>query len=168
MPKNLLLIFLWCLGAYIPSLKAEETNPHCLVFSGHSGQEYALDMALFNRITFGENSMIVTGPDNSSSRKELLYTAFHHLEFKKAKPSEVNELSISSTNLFYDRASDSIKLTTDSDKSCTVGIFNLDGILMMSAEISNGNALSIEKLPTGIYIAVAVGANLNQRIKFVK
>ncbi len=168
MPKNLLLIFLWCLGAYIPSLKAEETNPHCLVFSGHSGQEYALDMALFNRITFGENSMIVTGPDNSSSRKELLYTAFHHLEFKKAKPSEVNELSISFTNLFYDRASDSIKLTTDSDKSCTVGIFNLDGILMISAEISNGKALSIEKLPTGIYIAVAVDANLNQKIKFVK
>lgn len=167
MPKNLLLIFLWCLGAYIPSLKAEETNPQCFVFSGHSGQEYALDMAFFNRITFGENSMIVTGPD-SSSRMELLYSAFHHLEFKKTKPSEVNELSISSTNLFYDRASDSIRLTTDSDKSCTVGIFNLDGILMMSGEVSNGNALSIEKFPTGIYIAVAVGANLNQKIKFVK
>ena len=48
----------------------------------------------------------------------------------------------------------------------TVGIFHLDGRMTMTAEMTPGEPLPLERLPEGIYVAVATDKRINLNIKF--
>lgn len=58
-----------------------ETKVPCLIFSGNAEKEHCIDLSSLNRITFGDNSMVISSSkDESKKSVELLYSLYHHLE----------------------------------------------------------------------------------------
>lgn len=167
-------VFLSCLVC-----KAETKVP-CLIFSGNAEKEYCIDLASLNKITFGDNSMIVSSSkDPSKESVELLYSLYHHLEIGDGIPkiengtptdfgAPINVISgDSNSRLYFDAQSKLLYLQTDSDSEFQVGVFNISGNLLLTSELSNGDAVTLEALSSGVYIAVASDNKTKTSLKFI-
>ena len=151
--------------------KAEAEVP-CLIFSGNAENEYCIDLSLLNRITFGDNSMVISSSKDASKESvELLYSLYHHLEIGDAIPTDigasVNIISDDSISRIYvDAQSKLLYLQTTYDATFQIGIFDICGSLLLTSELSNGYAITIETLSPGVYIAVASDGKTNLNLKF--
>ncbi|MCH5220974.1 MAG: T9SS type A sorting domain-containing protein [Muribaculaceae bacterium] len=160
-------VFLSCLFC-----KAETKVP-CLIFSGNAEKEVCIDLATLNRITFGDNSMIVSSSkDPNTESIELLYSLYHHLEIGDGTPSDFESsidviLDDSNSRIYLDAQSKLLYLQTTLDSEFQIGIFNVSGNLLLTSELSNGDALMLETLSSGVYIAVATDGKTKISLKFI-
>ncbi len=151
--------------------KAETKKP-CLIFSGNAEKECCIDLALLNRITFGDNSMVISSSKDASKESvELLYSLYHHLEIGDETPivtSVDDVISDDSTSRIYvDVNSKLLYLQTTSDAKFHVGIFNVNGNLLLTSELNSGDAVALEGLTPGVYIAVASDDKTQLNLKFI-
>lgn len=150
-----------------------DTKVPCLIFSGNAESKRCIDLSTMNRITFGENSMIVSSPnDKSEETVELLYSLFHHLEIGEANPDPIDtgaeEPAVATgSSLFFDSRTKLLHLQSSEDSKFAVGVFNISGQLMLVAEMESGDALTMETLSTGVYVAVATDNKNNISYKFI-
>lgn len=160
-------VFLSCLFC-----KAETKVP-CLIFTGYAENELCIDLADLNRITFGDNSMIVSSSkDQTKESIELLYSLYHHLEIGDEIPTDldasIDEISDESNyRIYFDAQSKSLYLQSVEDAEFKIGIFNVSGNLLLTSELSNGDALMLETLSSGVYIAVATDGKNKISLKFI-
>lgn len=159
---------------FLSSLFCEaETKVPCLIFSGNTGDELCIDLATLNRITFGDNSMIVSSSKDSNSKSiELLYSLYHHLEIGDGTPSDFGTsvnviLDDPDSRIYLDAQSKLLYLQTTSDSEFQIGIFNVRGDLILTSELSNGDALMLESLSSGVYVAVATDGKTKISLKFI-
>ena len=145
----------------------------CLVISGHdSNEKQSLDLAIYNRITFGDDSMTISSSKNADADPvTLLYSAFNHMEVQDDIPmngSDVDEVWLSSqSSLFYNRATESLGLNAELGDVYAVGIFDMDGRLMVNSRLRNGESLPTNTLSSGVYVAIAINGNTRLALKFV-
>ncbi len=144
----------------------------CLVFTGHSSNEKrCLDLATFNRITFGKDSMTISSPKDVEP-VTLLYSAFHHLEIHNDIPdngSGVENIGINGdSKFFYNSQTNALHLTAEPGEVYTVGVFDVDGRLMLTSSLQGGESLSTEALSGGVYIAIAINGESKLTLKFIK
>lgn len=164
------LVMCFALGcSFSAKIMADEVP--CLVVRGQSEIEHAFDLSKLNRITFGENAMTLSSSKNDQDEVQLLYSLFHHLEVRSAEPSEptgIKDMEISnSSKLIYHSDTKSLSISTDSQNEFIVGIFSLQGNLLQSSKLTVGNALSLEGMSPGVYVAVATDGATELTIKFV-
>lgn len=150
-----------------------ETKVPCLIFSGNAETEHSIDLAKLNRITFGNNSMIISSSkDDASESVELLYSLYHHLEIGDATPID-QESGIepvdddSHSRIYVDAQAKLLHLQSVSDAKFSIGIFNISGHLLLTAELNNGDAVTLEALNPGVYIAVASNGKSKLSLKFI-
>ena len=147
-----------------------ETRVPCFIFSGNAEKGYCIDLSKLNRITFGNNSMVISSStDESAESVELLYSLYHHLEFGDAIPTEasVNEISADSTSqICVDADSKLLYLQTTSDAKFYVGIFSVNGNLLLTSALYSGDAVSLDGLSPGVYVAVASDNKISLSLKF--
>ena len=160
-----LLTYLFC--------KAETKVP-CLIFSGNAEKEHCIDFSSLNRITFGDNSMVISSSKDSSKKSvELLYSLYHHLEIGDETPTDIvtsvdDVISDDSTSRIYvDANSKLLYLQTTSDAKFHVGIFNVNGNLLLTSELNSGDAVTLDGLTPGVYIAVASDGKTKLNLKFI-
>ena len=147
---------------------AEDKKP-CLIFEGGAGENLAIDLDKYNRITFGEDKMLLSNSDNPAVKLELLYTAYNRFRVGDSKPSTaVEEISESPVKLLYNSAEQTLTLGSEAGEAYTVGIFSMKGVLMHSATLTAGEAVSLQTLGSGVYVAVAVNSTSTHTLKFVK
>ncbi len=149
------------------SASAEDKKP-CLIFSGHSGADYAVDLSKFNRIRFDSESMTLTGPDDGGNRLEMLYSAYNCIKVGECEPSGIKEVTEHGVRLVYDRTHQSITIVGTREDVYTVGVFNMCGVLVFRSEIKTGASVSVDILGKGTYIAVLTGKESVQPLKFIK
>ncbi len=153
-------------GALLVS--ADEVKP-CFIFSGAAGENYAIDLERYNRISFGDDAMELSSSEHSSARIQLLYSAYNRFRIAEGKPSAaVEEVEDTAIQLYYNATTQELILAGDSTEPYTVGVFNLSGMLMYSGNLRNGEPISLSHLGNGVYVAVAVTSTDNHTIKFVK
>ncbi len=145
----------------------------CLILSGSGGTDYAVDLMKFNRIAFGEESMTLSNSSSSDAPLEILYSAYNRFKVGDAEPtveSAIDEIAGESPiQLTYSRSDRSLTLTADGcDETFSVGVFNMNGTLILHGELRPGESLAVESLGSGAYVAVAVGKDFSQSLKFVK
>lgn len=152
--------------------KADTIVP-CLIFSGNADTEHSIDLAKLNRITFGNNSMVISSSkDDASQSVELLYSLYHHLEIGDATPTDL-ESGIESVDadsdsrIYVDTQAKLLYLQSASAAKFSIGIFNISGHLLLSAELNNGDAATLETLSPGMYIAVASDGKTKLSLKFI-
>ena len=149
-----------------------ETRVPCFIFSGNAEKGCSIDLSKLNRITFGDNSMVISSStDESVESVELLYSLYHHLEIGDAIPtvdnSSVNEISADSTSqICVDADSKLLYLQTTSDAKFYVGIFSVNGNLLLTSALYSGDALSLDGLSPGVYVAVASDNKISLSLKF--
>lgn len=149
-----------------------ETRVPCFIFSGNAEKGCSIDLSKLNRITFGDNSMVISSStDESVEPVELLYSLYHHLEIGDAIPTEditsVNEISADSTSrICVDANAKLLYIQTTSDAKFYVGIFSVNGNLLLTSALYNGYAVSLDGLSPGVYIAVASDNNTSISLKF--
>lgn len=147
-----------------------ETKVPCLIFSGNAGTEHSVDLSRLNRITFGDNSMVISSSkDDTQQSVELLYSLYHHLEIGDTTPTSGIETEVmdSETRIYVDAKAKLLHLQSASDAEFSVGIFNLNGILLLTSELCNGDAVTLEVLTPGVYIAVASDGQTRLNLKFI-
>lgn len=150
-----------------------ETKVPCLIFSGNAEKEHCIDLSLRNRITFGDNSMVISSSKDASKESvELLYTLYHHLEIGDEIPNDnedsIGEISYDVTSqISVDVQSKLLYLSTTSDSKFQVGVFDISGKLLLISELFNGDAITLEALSTGVYIAVASDGKTRLTKKFI-
>lgn len=150
-----------------------ETKVPCLIFSGNAEKEHCIDLSLLNRITFGDNSMVISSSKDASKESvELLYTLYHHLEIGDEIPTDnedsIGEISYDVTSqISVDVQSKLLYLSTTSDSKFQVGVFDISGKLLLISELFNGDAITLEALSTGVYIAVASDGKTRLTKKFI-
>lgn len=150
-----------------------ETKVPCLIFSGNAEKEHCIDLSLLNRITFGDNSMVISSSKDASKESvELLYTLYHHLEIGDEIPNDnedsIGEISYDVTSqISVDVQSKLLYLSTTSDSKFQVGVFDISGKLLLISELFNGDAITLEALSTGVYIAVASDGKTRLTKKFI-
>ena len=152
-----------------PVCKAETKVP-CFIFSGNAERDYCIDLASLNRITFGDNSMVISSSkDAGMETVELLYTLYHHLEIGDEIPEASVEVNSDDTSsrIYVDAQSKLLYLETTSESIFQVGVFNISGNLLMTSELSNGDALMLDALSSGVYIAVASDGVTQLKLKFI-
>lgn len=150
-----------------------ETKVPCLIFSGNAETEHSIDLAKLNRITFGNNSMIISSSkDDASQSVELLYSLYHHLEIGDAIPTDL-ESGIESVDtdsdsrIYVDAQAKLLYLQSASSAKFSIGIFNISGHLLMTAELNDGDAVTLEALTPGMYIALASDGKTKLSLKFI-
>lgn len=148
-----------------------DTEVPCLVLSGHAHSEHSIDLSKLNRITFGSESMTISrAGGDAKETQELLYSLYHHIEIKNAMPDIETGADITAADgsfkLLYLPDTRSLLIDSGDYGVFTVGIFHLDGGMIMTAEMTPGNPLPLERLPEGIYVAVATDKRINLNIKF--
>lgn len=154
-----------------PFCKAETKVP-CLIFSGNAEKVHCIDLSSLNRITFGDYSMVISSSKDASKESiELLYSLYHHLEIGDMPPSDittsVDEISVASISQIYvDAKSKLLYLQTSSDAKFHVGIFNVNGNLLLSSELNSGDAVALDTITPGVYIAVASDGKTKLNLKF--
>lgn len=152
--------------------KAEKIVP-CLIFSGNAETEHCIDLAKLNRITFGHNSMVISSSrEDDDSSVELLYSLYHHLEVRDAEPSNIDVGletidAESGSRLYFDSQSRLLYLQSSSDSEFSIGIFDLEGKLLLKSELKDGDSLPLETLDPGIYIAIASDSKIKIDLKFI-
>lgn len=144
----------------------------CLVFSGTSPSEQRIDLSKLNRVTFGEHSVTISSSKNQEEREiELLYSLFHHLEVREAFPdilTGAEELEINSKNqLRFLSDAKCLVVESDSARTFSLGIFDLNGNMMLKTNLSGGDHLSLESLLPAPYVAVATDGTERITIKFI-
>lgn len=150
-----------------------ETKVPCLIFSGNAEKEYCIDLSSLNRITFGYNSMVISSSKDASKESlELLYSLYHHLEIGDETPTDIgasvdviSEDSIS--RIYVDAKSKLLYLQSKDDTTFHIGVFNISGNLMLTSDLSNGDAVTLESLSSGVYIAVASDGKTKLNLKFI-
>ncbi len=159
------------LMAFSGTMRATDEVP-CLVFTGHgSNEKRCLDLATFNRITFGHDYMTISSPKDAEP-VTLLYSAFHHLEIHNDIPD--NETGVESigvngaASLFYNAQANALRLTAEQGEVYTVGVFDVDGKLLLTGSMQGGESLSTETLSGGVYIAIAINGDTKLTLKFMK
>ena len=148
-----------------------DTEVPCLVLSGHAQSEHSIDLSKLNRITFGSESMTISrAGGDAKETQELLYSLYHHIEIKNAMLDVENVVDITAADgsfkLLYLPDTRSLLIDSGDYGVFTVGIFHLDGRMTMTAEMTPGEPLPLERLPEGIYVAVATDKRINLNIKF--
>lgn len=150
-----------------------ETKVPCLILSGNAEKEHCIDLASLNRITFGDNSMIISSSQDAGKKSvELLYSLYHHLEIGNAIPTDtgasVDVISADpKSRIYVDAQSRLLHLQTNSESIFQVGVFNVNGNLLLTSELSDGDAVTLESLASGVYIAVASDGNAKLVLKFI-
>lgn len=156
---------------FSPICKAATIVP-CLIFSGSADSEYSIDLAKLNRITFGDNSMVISSKDDPNLSFELLYSLYDHLEIGDADPTNV-AFSVKTVEdnvnfrIYFDPISKNLYLQTSPKEKFRIGIFNAGGQLVFVSEAYSENAVGLENLPTGVYVAVATDGNTIINHKFI-
>lgn len=155
-----------------PFCKAETKVP-CLIFSGNAEKEHCIDLSTLNRITFGDNSMVISSSKDASKKSvELLYSLYHHLEIGDEIPTDI-EVSVdvisddSISRIYVDAKSKLLYLHSADNTKFQLGVFNVDGNLMLTSDLSNGDAVTLEALSAGVYIAVASDGKTKLNLKFI-
>lgn len=150
-----------------------ETKVPCLIFSGNAEKEHCIDLSSLNRITFGNNSMVISSSKDASKKSvELLYSLYHHLEIGDETPTDigasVDVISDDSTSrIFVDAKSKLLYLQSPGDSTFHLGVFNVSGNLILTSDLSNGDAVTLEALSSGVYIAVASDGKTKLNLKFI-
>lgn len=150
-----------------------ETKVPCLIFSGNAEKEHCIDLSSLNRITFGDNSMVISSSKDASKESvELLYSLYHHLEIGDETPSDfgasVDVISDDSTSRIYvDAKSKLLHLQSTDDTKFQIGVLNARGTLLLTSVLSNGDAVSLEALSSGVYIVVASDGKTKINLKFI-
>ena len=245
----------WLLSVVLLSslISEAETKVPCLIFSGNAEKEHCIDLASLNKITFGDNSMVIS-PSKSNGEKtlELQYALYHHLEFGDAVPTGTEAASIclsqtsvtlkvgetlmltasvlpndatdktvtwSSDNesvvrvdaggnvtalaigkatikaqcgsasascfvtvddssgietvhaesdalIYIDAAEKLLYIKSRPNAKFNMGVFNAAGYLLLTSELVSGDAINLESLLPGVYIAVASDGITQLTLKF--
>ncbi len=150
-----------------------ETKVPCLIFSGNAEKEHCIDLSSLNRITFSDNSMVISSSKDASKKSvELLYSLYHHLEIGDETPTDIGAsvdiISDDSTSRIYvDAKSKLLYLQSADNTKFQLGVFNVSGNLLLTSELSNGDAVTLEALSSGVYIAVASDGKTKLNLKFI-
>lgn len=164
----------WLLGSVLCGFceaKAQDAVP-CLIFTGNSDTEHCIDLAQLNRITFGDDGITVSSSkDPGAQSVKLLYSLFNHFEIGDATPTSATGVDdvIADTDprLLYRSDSKSLVIESTSETPYTLGIFSLKGSLIATSKINAGQAISVEALSAGVYVAVATDGNSKLTLKFI-
>ena len=157
-----------CLMIACGAIRADEVKP-CLILSGHTESDLAIDLDKFNRISFGPESMTLTSTNDPEASSEMLYSVYNRLKIDYANPSVgVEEVEVCKFDFLYHKSVQSLSVTTEGTEPVKVGVFNLSGTLVINAQLNNGESLSVESLSPGAYVAVAVDKSGSKSIKFIK
>lgn len=168
-----MLVWLMSLVLFPCLVCKAETKVPCLIFSGNAEKEHCIDLSLLNRITFGDNSMVISSSkDASKNSVELLYSLYHHLEIGNETPTDIGaSVDIipdgSTSRIYVDAKSKSLHLQTTSDAKFHVGIFNVSGDLLLTCELNSGDIVTLDPLTPGVYIAVASDGTTRLNLKFI-
>lgn len=151
---------------------AAETIVPCLVFSGSAEKDNHFDLTEYNRITFSENSMTVSSSkDETREPVEMLYSLYHHFTVGDAVPDDFSGVEVTEvgeeSRIFVDGESRLLHLQSWSASPFSVGVFDIGGRLMLTCNLSAGDALTLDALPAGSYIAVATDGAVRLTLKFI-
>ena len=153
-----------CLASLI-LVHAHERTTSCIIISGKAENELAMDLMEYNRIYFGQETMTLSNPDNPEADIQLFYSEYNRLQFGPSNPNvNIEEAEAESFRFMYLKEEQTLNLTT-SDETIEIGIFNLSGSLIAR---SQSKQTSVSRLPSGTYIAIAIGENQTYTVKFVK
>ena len=174
MKQNYIIRVGWLAGILISCFchtKAEDIVP-CLIFTGNSESPSYIDLNKLNRITFGDNEMIISSSKESNEPTvRLLYSLYNRVEIGDAVPSDLTAVKIveaeGNDRLRFIAGTKSLALDSSSDKPYSIGIFNLSGTLIATSNMSAGQCLPIETLPEGGYIAIATDGKTRLTLKFI-
>ena len=144
----------------------------CLIFSGNAEKEHCIDLSSLNRITFGDNSMVISSSKDASKESvELLYSLYHHLEIGDETPSDIASVDVisddSTSRIYVDAKSKLLYLQSTDGAKFQLGVFNVSGNLLLISDLSNGDAVTLEALSSGVYIAVASDGKTKRALKFI-
>ncbi len=149
-------------------VRAEVKKP-CLIFQGDAVENLSIDLDRYNRIKFGDESMVLSSSENPGTTLELLYTAYNQFLVGDSNPnSAMEDITAVDVRLIYNAAEQTLALMGVSEEIYSVGIFNLSGVLLRSTSLTAGEAVSVQSLGSGVYVAVALNSTNSQTIKFVK
>lgn len=157
--------------AFSPVLHAGEPVP-CLVFSGTADDEKRVDLSKFNRVRFGSDRMTVssTSSDNEETC-ELLYSLYHHLEINNIEPNVMTGIEASDVapdcRLTYNADSRLLAIDAEEGRTYKIGIFDINGLMLTSGEISAENPMVLKELTAGVYVAVATDVTSSLSLKFI-
>lgn len=146
---------------------ADEILPR-LIFTGNAEESKILSLDEFNRIKFGDDSMLVSSTADPTNVIELPYSDYHMFSVGEDVLTGVEEISGSDNLLTYDSASSSLRLDAPSNQTYVIRIYNIYGMSAMTAEIRGGESIDLLSLERGVHIAVATGENGIRKIKFMK
>lgn len=151
---------------------AAETIVPCLVFSGSAEKDNHFDLTEYNRITFSENSMTVSSStDETRKPVEMAYSLYHHFTVGDAEPDDFSGIEVAESGeqsrIFVDAKSRLLHLQSWSVSPFAVGVFDIGGRLMLTGELHAGDALTLDALTAGSYIAVASDGNVRLSLKFI-
>lgn len=162
--KEGLFIISLLLGA--SSLQAEEKTFY-MVFSGETGAERAIALSHYNQIRFGAETMILSNSESPSESCELLYSIYNRIKLTEVELNGIKEFSIGQIMLRYDEKRGYVCLTADVSDEFKIGIFNVSGQLVQQGDLRSGQELSVEKMSSGVYVAIAVSKSSSKSIKFI-
>ena len=161
-------IVILCLFAGFLTVKADEKKT-CLIFSGTSGDEYAVDLDSYNRIHFVNNGMRLTNSENPDDAMSLLYEAYNRFKIDESYVTHgLQDLINEYSRLNYIPSQQSLTISGNIEEEYKIEIFDLNGVLVLNGTLSGDDFISVEKLHTGIYVAVAVGNQSRKTLKFTK
>lgn len=151
---------------------AAATKVPCLVFSGSAERENHFDLAEYNRVAFGENSIVVTSSkDESRKPVEMLYSLYHHFTVGDAEPDDFSGIDVAEngeeSRILVDGDLRLLRLQSWSASPFSVAVFDIGGRLMLTGELNGGDALTLEALAAGSYIAVASDGKVRLGLKFI-
>lgn len=155
------------LSLSLSSSAAQEKKP-CLIFSGNKSYEYAVDLMMYNRISFGDDSMTLTDKGDNRTSLEVLYSAYNRFKVGEAEPSGVDNIQTDHVEIHYDKSTQSLVISSAPSDHIIVGVYNLGGTLVLRGEINNNNSISVKSLASGVYVAIAIGSHHSQYLKFIK
>ena len=167
------LAWLMSFGLFSCLLCKAETKVPCLIFSGNAEKEHCIDLSSLNRITFGDNSMVISSSkDASKNSVELLYSLYHHVEIGDETPTDVGAAvdimsDESSSRIYVDAKSKLLYLQSSDNTQFKLGVFNASGTLLLTSDLSDGDAVSLEALSPGVYVAVASDGRIKFNSKFI-
>ena len=103
---------------------------------------------------------------------ELLYSLYHHVEIGDETPTDVGAAvdimsDESSSRIYVDAKSKLLYLQSSDNTQFKLGVFNASGTLLLTSDLSDGDAVSLEALSPGVYVAVASDGRIKFNSKFI-
>lgn len=169
---RLLFISLVCLPSVAIADEAKDEVP-CIIFSGRSETNGYYDLEKYNRIYLGEDSFILSSTtDESLEDIELLYSLFNHVEFNDAIPTDgditgIEMADADGNGLYYSHNDCSLRVVGNPENEFLVGIFDMNGKLILSRRLKGGETVNLRGVQSGIYGAVAKSADASMSLKFI-